>query len=182
MKKILLSTILAAALTTTLSAYELNGDLAVKWTGFKTEKKAPVSGTFKDIKLDISKSDDLTMFLKSAKVQITSESFDSKNPFRDKNITSTLFSLATSKYIKGSISSVDTTKNELVLDVTMNEVTNKVPMKYEVSNEKIIAKGTIDILNYDMKTPFMAFAQKCAAFHQNKSFSDVNIEFMIPFK
>ena len=64
----------------------------------------------------------------------------------------------------------------------MNEVTNQVPMKYEVSNEKIIVKGSIDILNYDMKTPFMAFAQKCAAFHQNKSFSDVNIEFILPFK
>ena len=182
MKKVLLSSILALGLTTSLSAYQLNGDLGVKWTGFKTEKKSPVSGTFKDIKLDISKSDDLSMFLKSAKVQITTASFDSKNPFRDNNITSTLFSLATSKYINGAISSVDTTKNELILDVTMNEVTKQVPMKYEISNGKIIASGSIDILNYDMKKPFMAFAQKCASFHQNKSFSDVNIEFMIPYK
>ena len=182
MKKILLSSILITALASSLSAYELNGKLAVKWTGFKTEQKAPVSGSFKDIQLDISKSENLSMFLKSAKVTITTASFDSKNPFRDNNITSTLFSLASSKYIKGSISKVDNSKNELVLDLTMNEVTEKVPMKYEIRNGTIKAMGSIDILDYDMENPFMAFAKKCAAFHQNKSFSDVNIEFTIPYK
>jgi len=182
MKKVLLSSVLALGLITSLNAYELNGDLKVKWTGFKTEKKAPVSGSFKDIQLNISKSDDLSKFLKSAKVQITTASFDSKNPFRDNNITSTLFSLATSKYIKGSISSVDTAKNELILDVTMNEVTKQVPMKYKVEKGNITAMGSIDILDYDMKNPYMTFAKKCASFHQNKSFSDVNIEFTIPYK
>ncbi len=39
MKKILLSTILSLGLVTTLSAYELNGNLDVQWTGYKTEKK-----------------------------------------------------------------------------------------------------------------------------------------------
>ena len=36
MKKILLSTVLALGLSMNLSAYEINGDLGVKWTGFKT--------------------------------------------------------------------------------------------------------------------------------------------------
>lgn len=182
MKKILLSSVLAFGLLTSLNAYELNGSLGVKWTGFKTEKKAPVSGTFKDISIDINKSDDLSAFLKSAKVHIATASFDSKNPFRDKNITSTLFSLATSKSINGAISSVDTEKKMLTLDVTMNEVTKSVPMSYEMKDGNILAKGTIEILDFDMKNPFMAFAKKCAAFHQNKSFSDVNIEFTLPYK
>ncbi|QKJ22174.1 YceI family protein [Poseidonibacter lekithochrous] len=182
MKKIVISSLLTIGLLSSASAYELNGNLGVKWTGFKTEKKAPVSGTFKDIALNITKSDDLSAFLKSAKVQIASASFDSKNPFRDKNITSTLFSLATSKTIMGSISNVDTAKNMLTLDVTMNEVTKQVPMKYEMVNGSIVAKGTIEILDYGMKNSFMAFAKKCAGFHQNKSFSDVNIEFTLPYK
>lgn len=182
MKKVLASAILALALLTSLNAYELNGDLAVKWTGFKTEKKAPVSGTFKDIQLNIAKSDDLSTFLKSSQVLITTASFDSKNPFRDGNITSTLFSLATSEFIKGSIDSVDTSKNELILNVTMNEVTKQVPMKYKVENGTITAQGMIEILDFNMKDSFLAFAKKCAGFHQNKSFSDVNIEFTIPYK
>lgn len=182
MKKIIMSSLLAIGLLTSANAFEVNGDLGVKWTGFKTEKKAPVSGTFKDISLSIEKSDDLSDFLKSAKVEIASASFDSKNPFRDKNITSTLFSLATSKTIKGTISRVDTAKEMLILNLTMNEVTKQVAMKYQMVNSSIVAKGTIEILDYDMESPFMAFAKKCAALHQNKSFSDVNIEFTLPYK
>ena len=64
----------------------------------------------------------------------------------------------------------------------MNKITNFVPMKYEIINGNIVVKGSIEILDFDMETSFLAFAQKCAAFHANKSFSDVNIEFTIPFK
>jgi len=182
MKNILLSTAVLLSLLTSSYAYELNGDLQVKWTGFKTEKKAPVSGTFNDINLNISKSDDLSTFLKSAKVEITTKSFESKNPARNENIITTLFSLATSKIIEGSISSVDTKNKELTLELIMNEVKNNVTMKYTIEDGKINAKGTIDILNYKMEEPYMKFAQKCASFHNNKSYSDVNIEFTLPYK
>jgi polyisoprenoid-binding protein YceI len=182
MKKILLSSILALGLSVNLNAYEVNGDLGVKWTGFKTEKKAPVSGTFKDIQLSIEKNDDLSKFLTSAKVEIKTASFDSKSPSRDKNITSTLFSLATSETIRGSVKSVDVENKTLVLNVTMNEVLKEVSMSYNIENSAIVAKGSIEILDFAMKDSFLAFAKKCAGFHQNKSFSDVNIEFAIPYK
>ena len=182
MKKILFASIISIGLASSLSAYELNGDLDVKWTGYKTEKKAPVSGTFNDIKLDIKSSNNLGTFLKSSMVTIVSDSLESKNPVRNLNMTSTLFSLATSKTIKGSISDVNEMKKSLTLNVTMNEVTKAVPMMYEIAEGKIVAKGAIDILDFDMKSSFMAFAKKCAAFHQNKSFSDVGIEFTIPYK
>lgn len=182
MKKILLSSVLALGLSLNLSAYEINGDLGVQWTGFKTEKKVAVSGTFKDIKISIEKNDDLSAFLKSANVEIQTISFDSKNPGRDESITSTLFSLATSKVIAGSVKSVDEANKSLVLDVTMNEVTKEVPMTYTINDGKIMAKGAIEILDYDMKNPFLAFAKKCAVYHENKSYSNVDIEFTIPFK
>ena len=182
MKKILFASVLSLVLLTSLSAYELNGDLGVKWTGFKTEKKVPVSGTFNDIKLDIKSSDNLSKFLESSTVSIETSSFESKNPSRNESIVSTLFSLTTAKTIKGKILDVDEVAKKLVLEVTMNEVAKPIPMMYEISNGNIIAKGTIDILDFDMKSSFMAFAKKCAVFHENKSFSDVNIEFTIPYK
>lgn len=182
MKKLLISSALTLGLISTLNAYELNGDLEVKWTGFKTEKKAPVSGTFNNVKLDIKSSDDLATFLKSSIVTIETKSLESKNPGRNLNITSTLFALSTAKEIKGSIELVDTTKNELILNVVMNEVQKQVPMKYEITEGVIMAKGSIDILDFDMESSYLAFAKKCGALHQNKSFSDVNIEFKIPFK
>ncbi len=115
-------------------------------------------------------------------VTIVSDSLESKNPARNLNMTSTLFSLATSKVIKGNISDVNEMKKSLILNVNMNEVTKAVPMMYEIVDGKIVAKGTIDILDFNMKSSFMAFAKKCGAFHQNKSFSDVAIEFTIPYK
>ena len=66
MKKILLASLLSISLASSLSAYELNGNLGVKWTGFKTIKKVPVSGTFNTINLDIKSSASLSDFLTSA--------------------------------------------------------------------------------------------------------------------
>lgn len=182
MKKISLACVFLLSLLNSLNAYEINGDLAVKWTGFKTEKKAPVSGTFNHIKVDIKSANDLTTFLKSSMVTIDSTSLESKNPLRNTNITSTLFALASAKTIKGSIVEVKESENKLTLALTMNELSKKIPMIYEMIDGKIIAKGSIDILDFNMKSSFLAFAQKCAALHQNKSFSDVNIEFIIPYK
>jgi polyisoprenoid-binding protein YceI len=182
MKKILLLSVFAFTLVSSLNAYELNGDLGVKWTGFKTEKKVPVSGTFNSIKLDIQSNDKLDDFLTSAKVEILSESLESMNPGRNKSMTSTLFSLATSKIIEGQITSVNEDEKSLMLDVTMNEVTNSVKMDYTIENGKIVASGGIDILDFSMQNSYMAFAKECAALHENKSFSEVDIEFTIPYK
>ncbi len=57
---------------------------------------------------------------------IESASLESKNPARNLNITSTLFSLATSKYIKGAISNVDEKNQTLTLDLFMNENMKKI--------------------------------------------------------
>ena len=86
MKKILLASLLSISLASSLSAYELNGNLGVKWTGFKTIKKVPVSGTFNTINLDIKSSASLSDFLTSANVIIKSASFESKDSVRNENI------------------------------------------------------------------------------------------------
>ena len=182
MKKTILLSVFAFALISNLNAYEINGDLGVKWTGFKTEKKVAVSGTFNEINLDIKSSENLSEFLKSAKVKINSISLESKNEGRNKSMTSTLFSLATAKEIKGAILEVNETKKTLLLDLTMNEVTKIVPMTYEIIDGNITAKGTIEILDFNLKGSFLAFAKECAVYHENKSYSDVDIEFTIPFK
>ena len=182
MKKILLASLLSFSLVSSLSAYELNGDLGVKWTGFKTEKKLPVSGTFNDIKIDIKASPNLSDFLTSANVIIKTSSFESKNPGRNESIVSTLFALPSAEVIEGNILEVNEDDKSLILNVTMNEVTNPVRMDYTIENGNIVAIGNIDVLDFLMENSFMDFAEKCAALHENKSFSDVDIEFTIPYK
>lgn len=182
MKTKLSLSILSLCLLSNLNAYEINGDLGVKWTGFKTEKKVAVSGSFNEIDLNIKSSENLSEFLKSAKVKINSLSLESKNEGRNHSMTSTLFSLVTAKEIKGAITEVNESEKTLLLDVTMNQVTKSVPMTYSIVDGNITAKGAIDILDYNLKGSFLAFAKECAIHHENKSYSDVNIEFTIPFK
>ncbi len=182
MKRILLASLLSITLVSSLYAYELNGELGVKWIGFKTEKKLPVSGTFNSIKLDIKSSENLSDFLKSSNVVIQTNSIESKDTVRNNNMTSTLFALASAEVIEGNISDVNEEEKSLILNVTMNEVTNPVKMDYTIENGKIVASGGIDILDFSMQKSYLAFAKKCADLHENKSFSEVDIEFTIPYK
>lgn len=182
MKKILFSSIMSLSLISGLSAYELNGDLGVQWTGYKTPKKVAVSGTFDDVKISIEKHDDLVAFLKSAKADIKTASFNSKNPGRDKSIIGSLFSLATSANIIGSISQVNEKDKTLVLDFTMNEISKKVPMNYIVENNNIVATGKIDMLDFGMDKPYKAFSEVCGTLHQGVSYSEVGIKFTLPYK
>lgn len=182
MKNFLLCSTLSLGLITGLNAYELNGDLGVTWTGFKYENKTAVNGTFKDIELTIDPADDLTDFLTSAEVVIKTQSLESSDPIRNENMTSTLFSLLPAKLIIASILNVNEQEKKLTLFLTLNEVSKAVPMTYKLSNGKIIAKGSIDILDFNMESSFLAFAKRCEVHHQNKTFSDVNIAFVIPYK
>ncbi|QKF58744.1 YceI family protein [Aliarcobacter lanthieri] len=182
MKNKILLSLLAFGLISSLNAYELNGNLIVKWTGYKLASKVGVSGTFNKINFDIKKSDNLSEFLKSSKVKIESNSLESNDPTRNSNITSTLFSLASANFIEGEISSVDEKNKTLILDVIMNGIKKSTTMTYEINDESIVAKGVIDILDFDMKKSYEAFTKICGALHENVSYSDVNIEFTIPFK
>ena len=182
MKRILLASLLSITLVSSLYAYELNGELGVKWIGFKTEKKLPVSGTFNSIKLDIKSSENLSDFLKSSNVVIQTNSIESKDTVRNNNMTSTLFALASAEVIEGNISDVNEDEKTLILNVTMNEVTNPVRMDYTIENGKIVASGGIDILDFSMQKSYLAFAKKYPDLHENKSFSEVDIEFTIPYK
>lgn len=184
MKKILLSSIVAFGLISSLNAYELDKDknLNVQWTGYKLPAKVGVSGTFKDVQVSAIKNDSLSEFLKSAKAKIKTASFDSKNPGRDISIVGSLFSLASSEFIEGSVVSVDEKAKTLVLDFVMNKISKQVPMSYEIKDNQITAKGKIDILDFAMDKPFAAFAKKCEALHQGVSYSEVAIEFTLSYK
>jgi len=181
-KKKLLAGLSLCVMLTSANAYELNGDLDVKWTGYKTAKKVGVSGTFNDINLQIEKSDDLATFLKSSKVQISTASFESGLDVRNESIVTTLFSLKSAEKIIGSITTVNTEDKILKLKLTMNEVTKSIPMSYIINDGEIRVKGQIDILDFSMSQSYAKFAKECFNLHEGKSYSEVDIEFTLPYK
>ena len=56
------------------------------------------------------------------------------------------------------------------------------PWIFAEFGERCELSFNIEILDFAMKAPYLAFAKKCAALHENKSYSDVDIKFTIPFK
>lgn len=176
------------ALVTTLFstnafAYELAGDLTVNWTGYKTNNKVGVGGSFDKVEVSASKNADFASFLKGMSVSIDSYSLNSKNKFRDKNIL-TLFKTTEAKAITAKVLSIkgDATKGELIANISMNNTTKEVVMPYMLQGGKLSAKGEIDILDFMLKEGFEVFSKKCKAFHAGKTWSSVDISFEVPVK
>ncbi len=182
MYKKITSLVAALALASTLSAYEQNGDVAIKWTGFKLASKVGVSGSFNIIESKTTPSDNFVEFLKSASVSIPTASFESNDKGRNENIISTLFSPTTAANISAKIVSVDESDKSMIVEITMNEVVNKTIMKYDVNDGKLIAKGAINVLDFNLSNPFLAFAKKCQSFHEGYSYPNVDLEFSLAFK
>lgn len=184
MKNMIIKSLLVGSLLSTSAfAYEASS-VNVNWIGFKTEKKVGVPGTFKKVDLSITKNDDFNKFLNSASVTIDALSLDSKMPFRDKNITSTLFQLVNVTQIKANVikATGDDKMGSLDVEIDMNNTKKVIPMKYKVEGGVVKATGSLEILDFAMKDSFAAFAAKCKAFHANKTWSEVTISFDLPFK
>ncbi len=163
-------------------AYSANGDLDLKYTGFKTAKKVGVKGTFKDIKLNSTANAKFADFAKSLSVEIDGNKVDTKLPMRDKNVA-IIFSK--SPAIKAEIVGVkgDDTKGVFDMKITMGGMSKNINFDYTVDAAKgIMAKGKLDILTFGMGETFGAFAKKCAGFHAGKTWSEVEMEFTLPIK
>lgn len=64
----------------------------------------------------------------------------------------------------------------------MNAKEQIVPMGYKVENNKLIAKGFLDILDFGMKGQLESLNQACRAKHEGKTWNDVEIGLEIDFK
>lgn len=167
-----------------MSAYAYDASkVDVIWTGYKTQAKAPVSGTFDKVGFEITKNDDFAKFLSSAKVSIDPYSINSKMKFRDNNISSTLFKVANITEIKAVAKNVsgDESKGKVDVEITMNNVSKVVAMDYMVEGTIIKAKGDINVLDFAMDKSLAAFAEKCKPFHAGKTWADVTVAFDLPF-
>ena len=72
-------------------------------------------------------------------------------------------------------------KDKVDLAVTMNGQTKTVVMSYSVTDGKLQAEGTLDIMDFSASEAFKKFAALCTnAWHKGKSWSDVKIEFNVP--
>jgi len=163
-------------------AYEAT-KVDVEWIGFKTNSKVGVTGTFNHVDLQIKSSANFNEFINSAKVKIDTSSLNSKMKFRDTNIISTLFNLSSTKEIIATVKKVNGSmkSGELEVEIVMNNNAKTILMKYDVKENNLIAKGSIDILDFSMHKSFNAFSAICKPFHEGKTWSEVSVSFDLFF-
>ena len=150
----------------------------VTWTAYKTPKKVAVQGSFDKIEYKSTESEDLKSFLLSSSIEINTESVNSGNKERDEKLVKFFFGLMKKKVITAKIQNVNE-KNLLVL-LTMNGVKKEITMDYTFENNILKLSADIDVINWSLNKPLASINKACAALHENKTWSDVNISATIP--
>lgn len=82
--------------------------------------------------------------------------------------------------VKGNVIAkvVNVTTKEVVLEVSLNGVKKIVHLNYSIEGAKLIAKGKIDVLDFNASNAFKQFSAICTnAFHQGKTWSEIGLAF-----
>lgn len=155
---------------------------SINWKAYKTPAKAGVGGSFKEFTLSTSKeAKSIKDALKKATFTIDTTSVFTKNPARDKKIATFFFkTMAGGEMIKGKVLNV--TDKKVTVALTMNGKTVEAPLAYTFENNKFVANGVIDVLDFAMNDELKAINKACYSLHEGKTWSDVNIEITSNFK
>ena len=189
MKKIALSLILAFGLAQAHCNFSQPTDVDVTWKAFKTPMKLGVGGHFTNVNFKSStpKATDLNTLLAGSTVTIDVASVDSKNQGRDVKLLNEFFKKMSGEGISAKVISLQKNKEArktgiATVEVTMNSVSRKVPMKYAFQDGKLSANGVIDLLDFNAATALKSINTSCFALHKGKTWSDVNIGFTMNIK
>lgn len=142
------------------------GNPQVGFTGYKFTEKVGVSGTFKKVEWTYKKNaKDIKDLLVGAKIKIDSYSIDAGNSARDKNITAALFKNWGAREIQGIVKSVDTSKKEVHVLMTIGKSLNTLKFKYKVDKKKIEFSSSIDLIKLGFSKAFQALSKQCGPLH-----------------
>jgi len=194
MKKITLAFLIMFGLVTSAVASQKSGcilaqkgKIVVAWMAYKTPAKKGVSGVFDNAKYTPIAKDgkNFREILVGSKLSIDTSSVNSKNKGRDAKLVKFFFEKMSSKKIEAKIVNIKADKKVkgkprtgvVTLEITMNNITKKVPMTYSFSNSVFSAKGTIDIFDFSANKALISINKACFDLHQGKTWNDVTIAF-----
>jgi hypothetical protein len=162
----------------------------VVWTAFKTTQKIGVNGNFTTLQVTAPEkgAKSLSKLLNSLKAEIKLEgaaSLSTGNPGRDQTLFDHFF-----KYLNGPIQIQGRFQGakgtddvgELMLQLTLNGKKKTVPMTWSRTPEgALTAKGSLDVLDFGLKTAFDDLHKTCEALHTgpdgiSKTWSEVALQ------
>lgn len=184
MKKIIIGSALALSLGMFLNlqakeCYNAN-TIDVKWVSYKTMAKIGVGGNFSQINLHIQNTNTSTLkaMLEGATVDLNLKHLDAHMTLKNSNIVKFFTSGLGDKKISTKIISVD--EKSLSIEITLNKITQTIPMKYSLKDSHILATGVIDALDFNL-VPALRVLNKNVSGHKNKGWNDISISFNMPY-
>jgi polyisoprenoid-binding protein YceI len=153
----------------------LTDTMKVQFTGFKTTEKVPVSGTFKNVKLNAPKiSHSVSELLLNSNATIDFLSVFTDNDARDWNLREHFFKkIKNYKKVQGKIRTTQGSnhKGTAVLGLNLNGRTKDVTMEYvtEPKNANTVLlrlNGELDILDFKMNRALASISQACFELHK----------------
>ncbi len=155
---------------------------SVKWTAYKTTEKKPVGGIFKILNFENKEGATPQEALNNLSFSIPVSSLftnDATNT-RDAKIKTSFFgTMLNTEFLKGTIKFVD---NNYVASITMNDVTNDLPLTVSITDERRVSMtGTMNLKDWNALAALDALNKVCFDLHKgpdgvSKTWEDVAIE------
>jgi len=152
----------------------------VKWTAYKTTKKAPVGGEFAILNFEEKEGATPEKALHNLEFSIPVSSLFTKNDSRDAKLKASFFgTMLDTEFLKGKIKFVE---NKYSAKITMNGVTADLPLEISITDERRVSmKGTMNLKNWNALGALEALNKVCFDLHKgddgvSKTWEDVAIE------
>ena len=195
MKKTIFSMLTVATLLSADGGCVLvqSNDMNVTWKAYKTFAKLGVGGQFTGVSYTANKKEgkNFKELLVGSKVSIDLTKVDTKNKGRDKTLVENFFGKLNGKTIDGVIVAIEADKKKngksvyhgmVDVNITMNNKTVKVPMRYNYKEENFKATGTIDLFDFSANNALKSINKSCFDLHKGKTWNDVSIAFSTSIK
>ncbi len=163
-------------------------DLNVTWKAYKTLAKLGVAGEFTAVNYLPNKKEGKNFrdLFVGSKVSIDVSKINTNNEERDKTLVESFFSKLLDKRIDAKIVAIEADKSKdgkrpyhgvVDVNITMNQQTLLIPMRYNYKEGVFNAEGTIDLFDFAAKDPLISINKRCFDLHKGKTWSDVSIGF-----
>ncbi|WP_104753121.1 YceI family protein [Helicobacter salomonis] len=183
MKKFVLGAFLVSSLAhaTTIDTTKVS----MSFTAFKTPHKAGVEGTFDNVVYRFNKDmSSVAHALDKATATINVSHVNLHDDLKNKNLKESFFDLFKDKNLKVTFRDIVAGENQgtILAGVRMNARSVKVPMTYTIQDNKLVATGVLDVLEFGLKDALQKLAKACEVQHEKLTWSQVQITFKADLK
>lgn len=159
----------------------------LEWTAFKFSEKAPVKGTFNQMKIDaLSGAETPKEMIESMSFSIETGTVETQNEERNGKIAKYYFETTNTPKITGKVKSLSD-NGKATVEITMNGKPVDVLGTYSLEGETFSFAATIDVAKWDALEGINTLNEICKDLHtgadgKSKLWSEVDLSFSTTLK